>query len=113
MKIAIPTVDKKTVAENFGRAAVFAVYDTDTQRFDFIDNSVNLNASQGAGIQSSTELVNRGVEVVLSSNIGPKAFGVFESAKIKCYIANSGVLFEEVLDLWQKGKLEIMSTSKR
>ncbi|MBN1501371.1 MAG: NifB/NifX family molybdenum-iron cluster-binding protein [Spirochaetes bacterium] len=88
MRIAIPTSDRKTVCEHFGRAGYFAVIDSNEKEFTFIDNQINLNAAQGAGIQSSTALINDGVKTVLSPHIGPKAYDVLKSANVKMFLIN-------------------------
>ncbi|HQO93156.1 MAG TPA: NifB/NifX family molybdenum-iron cluster-binding protein, partial [bacterium] len=56
MKIAVTTSghDLNSPFESrFGRAPGFIVYDTETKEFEAIDNSMNLNAAQGAGIQAA------------------------------------------------------------
>ena len=55
MKIAITAQDKEFSSDidlRFGRAKYLIVVDTETGDFKPQDNSVNLNASQGAGIQT-------------------------------------------------------------
>ena len=110
MKIGIPSAeDKKNVADNFGRSNYFAVYDTDAKTFNYIDNSTNLNAVQGAGIQSSSTLVNEKVEVVLSPRIGPKAYSVLNSAGVKMFlIKEANTSLEKAVEFFQKNQLEEM-----
>lgn len=110
MKIGIPSSeDKKMVADNFGRTYYFAIYDTDAKSFDFVDNTSNLNAVQGAGIQAASSIVNHKAEVVLSPRIGPKAYGVLEQAGIKMYlIPEANTSLELAIELFNNGKLEMM-----
>lgn len=86
MKIAFPSQNKTHVAENFGRANFFAIYDTEKKEFDFIDNAVNVQAAQGAGIQSASTLVKLGVQAIVSPHIGPKAFDVLRVSGMKTYL---------------------------
>jgi predicted Fe-Mo cluster-binding NifX family protein len=114
MKIAIPAADKVKTAEHFGRAGLFAVYDTEKSGYEYIDNEANLNAAQGAGIQSATALINNGVGAVLSPRIGPKAFDVLKAAEIKMYILPAdAITIEGALDLYNKGRLEMFESSKK
>jgi len=54
MKIAVTSRGKKLedpLDPRFGRAVSFLVFDTETNDFQVVDNTPNLNAAQGAGIQ--------------------------------------------------------------
>ncbi|HRU01950.1 MAG TPA: NifB/NifX family molybdenum-iron cluster-binding protein [Victivallales bacterium] len=57
----------------FGRAKYFIIYDEINEKFEVIKNEQNLNAVQGAGIQSAQNLAKFGVECVVSGHFGPKA----------------------------------------
>lgn len=77
MKIAITAQGRELSSEidpRFGRAKWLIVVNTDTGEFEAHDNSVNLNAVQGAGIQTAQNIANLGVEAVITSNVGPNAF---------------------------------------
>jgi predicted Fe-Mo cluster-binding NifX family protein len=55
MRIAISSQDKDLNANldpRFGRAAYFIIVDPETMAFEVVENSQNLNLSQGAGIQA-------------------------------------------------------------
>ena len=63
MKIAISsegTSLESPVDPRFGRAKYFALVDTDTGECSFHDNTQNLNAPQGAGIQAAQAVANLG-----------------------------------------------------
>lgn len=68
--------------ERFGRAPYFLVYDLDQNHAEFIKND-NLDAAQGAGIQSAQNIVKTGAKCLITGQCGPKALRVLESAKIK------------------------------
>ena len=53
--------------------------------FEIIDNQQNLNAAQGAGIQSAETVVRSGAKVLVSGHCGPKAFRVLAAAGVKVY----------------------------
>jgi predicted Fe-Mo cluster-binding NifX family protein len=103
MKVAIPSTqptEKAFMEARFGRAPYFMVYDTDAGSWESIENKTNLNASQGAGIQTAEMLVKNGVGAVLAGHCGPKAFRVLQSAGIMVFMDITGSV-EEALDTYQ------------
>lgn len=89
MKIAITATGKdmsSNVDPRFGRAKYFMVVDTDTNESAAHDNTPNLNAAQGAGIQAGETVARLGAVAVLTGNVGPKAFRTLNAAGIKIYL---------------------------
>ena len=111
MKVAVtsqgPDVNS-AVDPHFGRAKFFIVVDTETGEFSAHDNSQNLNAVQGAGIQAGRNVVDLGVEAVITGNTGPKAFATLQAGGIKVYIGASGTV-AEVVEQFKADKLECVS----
>ena len=93
------------VDPRFGRAAWFLCVDTETGAFQANRNEQNLNAVQGAGIQSAQNAVNLGAEAVLTGHCGPKAFRVLTAAGIKVYVGVEGTA-AEALGKLRAGKLQ-------
>ncbi len=89
----------------FGRAAKFLVYDLDGETFEVLDNSQNLNAPQGAGIQAAETVARSGAKGVVTGNCGPKAFRVLSASGIKVYNATAGSV-AEALEAFKAGRLE-------
>src|SRR3989339_1124464 len=75
------------IDQRFGRAKYIIFYNTDDSSFECYDNDLNLNAPQGAGIQTAQNVVDKGGEVVITGNLGPKAFRVLSVANIKAFCA--------------------------
>jgi predicted Fe-Mo cluster-binding NifX family protein len=71
----------------FGRAKQFLIIDTDTGDAAVRSNEVNLNATQGAGIQAAQQVVDSGAAAVITGHVGPKAFRVLEAAGVPVYLA--------------------------
>jgi predicted Fe-Mo cluster-binding NifX family protein len=94
----------------FGRAARFLVYDTDSKDFTIMDNSQNLNAAQGAGIQSAQNVVNSGARTVVTGHCGPKAFRVLTESGVKIYLAPVGTV-AQALAQYQAGTLTEAQTA--
>lgn len=108
MKIAITSQGKDLSSEvdpRFGRAKQLIVVDTDTGDFKAHDNSVNLNAAQGAGIQTGQNIANLGVDVVITGNVGPNAFRTLNAAKVKVFLCKASTV-QEALEMFKEGKLQ-------
>ncbi|HOO55785.1 MAG TPA: NifB/NifX family molybdenum-iron cluster-binding protein [bacterium] len=115
MKIAISTMGSELSSEvdaRFGRAKAFMIYDTDTDEFEMMDNVQNLNAPQGAGIQSASNVINRGVGAVITGHIGPNAFRTLSAAEIEIYIEAAGTV-QEMLEKYKAGELKSASGADR
>ncbi len=88
----------------FGRAKNFIVVDTETDEFSVHDNSQNLNAAQGAGIQAGRTIVDLGVAAVITGNVGPKAFTTLQAGNVKVYTGASGTV-KEAVEKFKAGEL--------
>jgi predicted Fe-Mo cluster-binding NifX family protein len=92
------------VDPRFGRAAFFIAVDSESGAFQAHENSQNLNAAQGAGIQSAETVSRLGAEVVITGHCGPKAFRVLNAAGIKVVVGAEGTV-RSALEAFQAGKL--------
>jgi predicted Fe-Mo cluster-binding NifX family protein len=107
MKIAFTTSGSDLDApldKRFGRAPAFLVYDSDSAAYEIIENTQNLNAAQGAGIQSAETVIRFGAGAIVTSNCGPKAFRVLSSAGVKIYNTDA-VTVAEALERFNAGTL--------
>lgn len=108
MKIAVSAQGSDLASQvdpRFGRAANFVIYDTDKETFETIDNAENIAAAQGAGIQSAQRIAQHDVDVVVSGNMGPKAFQALQAAGVKMVSWCDGTVAEAV-ELVRKGELK-------
>lgn len=87
------------VDQRFGRARFFLLIDSETQDCEAHDNTQNLNAAQGAGIQAAEDVVRLGAEAVISGHFGPKAFRVLKTAGIRMYATRAATAAEAVVEL--------------
>jgi predicted Fe-Mo cluster-binding NifX family protein len=107
MKIAITSQDTdldSPIDPRFGRAAYILIVDTDSYAVEVIDNSENLNAFKGAGIQAAATLSKSGVEVLLTGYCGPNAFKTLQAAGIKVVNDISGTV-KDTVDAFNKGEV--------
>ena len=108
MKIAVTSQGPEmnsTIDPRFGRAKYFVVVDTETGEFSAADNSQNLNALQGAGIQAGRNVVNLGVAAVITGHVGPKAFATLQAGSVEMYTGAQGTV-AEAIEQFQAGKLQ-------
>jgi predicted Fe-Mo cluster-binding NifX family protein len=88
----------------FGRCSTFIFVDTETMAFEAVANPA-LSASGGAGIQAAQFVVERGAEAVLSGNVGPNAYGVFQAANVPVHLVGEGTV-REAVEAYKAGKLQ-------
>lgn len=93
------------VDPRFGRARHFLVVDLETGECTPHDNTQNLQAAQGAGIQAAQQVVALGVEAVLTGNVGPKAFRVLEADGVKVCVGVRGSVADAV-DKYRAGQYQ-------
>lgn len=99
MKIAVTAKGNELtspVDPRFGRAAHILIVDSETMDFVALDNSANVNAFKGAGIQAATMICEHGAEVLLTGYCGPNAFRTLEAAGIKVGSDTAGTVVEAV-----------------
>lgn len=108
MKVAVTSQGKELSSEidpRFGRAKWLLVVDTQTGLSEAYDNTVNLNLVQGAGIQTGQNVVNLGVEAVITGNIGPNAIKTLSAANVKVFLSKAKSI-QEALELFKAGDLD-------
>lgn len=108
MKVAVTakgTTLKDSVDPRFGRAAHILIVDTDSMNVEALDNSANINAFKGAGIQAATMICDKGAEVLLTGYCGPKAFQTAQAGGIKVVNDVNGTV-EEAIKQLKEGTLQ-------
>ncbi|MEW6710839.1 MAG: NifB/NifX family molybdenum-iron cluster-binding protein [Candidatus Riflebacteria bacterium] len=109
MKFAISVREKDlnaVIDTRFGRAQMFALYDSQSGETTWHSNSQNLQAAQGAGIQTAQNVVNLGAEAVISGHCGPKAWQVLKAAGIKVYTINGNMTAKEAVKHIENGAIK-------
>ena len=96
MKVAIP-VDTQSldgvVAENFGRAANFLFYDTETKAVDYL---------------AAQAVVDAGAQALIAPRCGENAAQVLQAAGVKLFQSVGGTA-QENLDAFVAGALEALA----
>ncbi len=111
MKIAITSTDGALdgmVDKRFGRTKKIIVFDTETNGHETIDNATNMNAAQGAGIQTAQNIVQAEVQAVISGHLGPNAFRVVSAAGVEVFTV-SDMTVRQAIEAHKSGKLTKLS----
>ena len=114
MKIAVSVTTagaEATLEMRFGRCPYFAVYDSETKEYEWFENA-GIKAASGAGTGAAQALLDRGVEVVISGQYGPKAAQVLGVANIKMLLGSSELPIAEVISKWQADELKEYAIQK-
>ena len=107
MKVAVTAngVDLDAhISPVFGRCPTYILVDTETMQFEALDNPA-LSAPGGAGIQAAQFIIERGAQAVVTGNVGPNAFGVFQAAHVPVFLLGSGTV-HNALEAYKKGLLQ-------
>jgi predicted Fe-Mo cluster-binding NifX family protein len=106
MKVIISSTGKDLESDidvRFGRCRYFLIVDTKTNKFKAIENTAQAQAG-GAGITAAQIVANENPDAIISANLGPRSFQVFQQLNIKIYQAE-GKIKKAIKDLKQ-GKLK-------
>jgi predicted Fe-Mo cluster-binding NifX family protein len=111
MKICVSATGDSLEAQldpRFGRCLYLVIVDSETMQFEAIPNMA-AGSTGGAGIQAAQNMVNKGVKVVVTGNVGPNAFGALSAAGIEIVTATSGTV-RELVEKLKKGELQKTDT---
>jgi len=76
--------------QRFGRCPYFVLVDSESGELLESVRNESAGAAGGAGPQSAQLLSHRGVEAVLTGNVGPKAAHALKAGRIKIYTGVEG-----------------------
>ncbi len=95
------------VDPRFGRCQFFIIVETETGEFETIENA-SISAMGGAGIQSGQLMATKGVQAILTGNVGPNAFQTLQAAGIEIFIGASGTV-REAIEKYKRQELKLAS----
>ena len=111
MKICVTSVSDSLdaqVDQRFGRCQYFMIIDSDSMQFEPVPNLALVSGS-GAGIQAAQLIANKKTSVLITGNVGPKAFQAVSAAGIKIITGASGKVREVV----EKYRKDLFSETKK
>lgn len=101
MKVAITARNNSTEAlidQRFGRCAFFAIYDTESKKTEFIENSAK-DAEEGAGPAAVGIVANQGVEKIISGEFGFKIKSMLTDLNIQMVMLKEDKTIDEIIGL--------------
>ena len=107
MKVAVSTIGTDLDAPvdiRFGRCRYFIIVASDTLEFEAIKNP-NIGIMSRAGMQSGQMMAARGVQAILTGNIGPNALRTLSAAGIQVIAGVNGTV-REAIRRFNSGQLQ-------
>jgi len=90
----------------FGRCPAYVFVETETMQFEAVQNPA-VSASGGAGVQAAQFVIERGAQAVLTGNVGPNAFNVFQAARVPVHLFGGGTV-RQAVEAYKAGQLPVM-----
>ena len=91
MKIAIVSMGntkESLVSDKFGRAPYIIIYDTDINKYIAIENAGAQN-KHGAGPETAELIIKSKIDILLTKEVGVKAYSVLAKAHINIQLLTS------------------------
>lgn len=96
------------VDPRFARCRYFVIVELESMKFEAIPNTA-AEAFGGAGIQAAQIVVSKGVDVVITGNIGPNAMRALLAAGVKVITGAYGTV-RRAIEAYRRGELKETST---
>ena len=113
MKIVISATGRNKESKintTFGRAPFFLIVDTKTKELKVIENTAR-DRPNGVGITAVNTVEKEGIDAVITADIGPLAFEIFEQGGVKIYKAEGKI--NDAIRLFEEGKLSEITKASR
>jgi len=110
MRIGVSATGKDLnarVDDRFGRCPWFLVVDSDSLEFNAFENR-HAQEAMGAGMAAAKELIDEHVDVVISGQVGPRAYEVLESLRIDIFLISGSITVKDALERLKRGELQRM-----
>jgi predicted Fe-Mo cluster-binding NifX family protein len=107
MKICVTATANSLDAQidpRFGRCSYLVIVDSETMQFEAIPNMA-AGAAGGAGIQAAQTIANKGVKLLITGNVGPKAFQALLAAGIEIVTGAFGSV-RDAVEKFKRGELK-------
>jgi predicted Fe-Mo cluster-binding NifX family protein len=105
-KIAVscdePSLDA-IVDPRFGRAAGYMIVDPETMQFTYQENGQAQSMSSGAGIQAAETVIRTGAKVVLTGDVGPKAYQALSAGGVVIVPNMANMTVREAVQRYKEG----------
>ena len=110
MKVAVSaygdSLDAK-IDKRFGRCAWFLFVDSDSMECESVENG-NADTVAGAGTACAQLVLKKGVDAVISGQVGPNAYEVLKQGGVKVFITPQDSNVREAIDRHKNNELQQM-----
>ena len=106
MKICVTATGKDLnvqVDPGFGRCQYFIIIDMDTMKLEAFPNK-SIDDEHDAGMETSKRIIDKGVGVLITGNVGPNALSVLSSSGIEVVTGAMGTV-GYAIEMYKNGKL--------
>lgn len=90
---------------HFGRCRFLLVCDSEGMKLENAIKNENAEVQGGAGVSTSQMVADLGINVIITGNIGPKAFSALTASGISIYVAGTGKV-KDALEAFASGELK-------
>lgn len=109
MKVAVSSTGKDMDSQidfRFGRCPYFIIIEIENKEIKGSEYIENISATQmgGAGVTAAQLVADKGVNAVITGNVGPRAFSVFQQLGIEVY-QGTGIV-RDVVKKYLSGELQ-------
>ena len=114
MRVAISTMGaspESLIHPQFGRCEWFIIFEEGKETVKAFRNPY-IEVQTGAGIGCAQDLIQEGVKVIISGQVGPKAYEVLNRAGIEIYLAPPTISAQDSYKKFLSGKLPKMEIKK-
>jgi predicted Fe-Mo cluster-binding NifX family protein len=88
---------KSKVDPHFGRCDWFCLYNTETLKSSFIENTFRYQQEQ-AGSDAANYLINNGIKIVIAGRFGSKVIDVFRENNVQMIIPQTDQTISKIIN---------------
>jgi len=88
----------------FGRCQAYVFIDTESMQVEAMENPA-IGSASGAGIRAAQFVIEQGAQAVVTGNVGPNAFNIFQSAGLTIYPFSGGTV-RQAAEAFRTGQLQ-------
>ena len=113
MKIGVTATGEDLGAEvdqRFGRCQYLISVDPDTMKFEAFPNEY-IGDEHNVGIAASKKVIEEGIDVLITGNVGPNALSILSSSEIEIITGAMGTV-GYAIEMYKNGKLIAISDKK-
>jgi predicted Fe-Mo cluster-binding NifX family protein len=104
MKIAVPASQnnyKSLISNYLGRSPFITIYDEETKEYQFIEN-VGFKTQDGSGLKATKIIIQNKANVLLTMEIGQKAYSVLMKDHVDVHLINSRSTIKSIIQNFLK-----------